>query len=190
MISDYIINYQLFGGILVKREIFKKGWFWCLMAGLFLVIVQIIFTIKAPCKWLAAVWEAGDLITFVGTIALGIVAFMQAKDANKMTEKANEMTKRANEMSERLMTLEEERNRLELLPCAMLVDWKADTLKEAEMIFEPQKIYIQVGNYDRTKDSILGISLFFLNTTNSYISVEYNGAKSKEFDWSSTTMCG
>lgn len=70
---------------------------WICMIIIFLVGVQILFSIPAPCKWLEAVWDAGDLISFVGTISLGIVAVYQ--------------TKKANEISFRLLQIEEERRR-------------------------------------------------------------------------------
>ena len=64
---------------------------------LFLAAVQVLFTIQAPCKWLDAVWEPGEFITFAGTVSLGIVAVYQ--------------TKKANDVSERLLAIEEERRR-------------------------------------------------------------------------------
>ncbi|MGB4658920.1 MAG: hypothetical protein WBI07_07065 [Mobilitalea sp.] len=46
-------------------------------AIVFLIVVQILFNVKAPCKIFDAVWSAGDLLTFVGTITLGILAYWQ-----------------------------------------------------------------------------------------------------------------
>lgn len=54
---------------------------------LFLLTVHILFSISAPCKWLEAKWGAGDLISFVGTIALGIIAVWQSHEANQMSKK-------------------------------------------------------------------------------------------------------
>lgn len=64
---------------------------------LFLIVVQILFSIPAPCKWLDAVWEAGDFISFAGTIVLGLVSVYQ--------------TKKANDISIKLLEIEEERSR-------------------------------------------------------------------------------
>ena len=64
---------------------------------IFLIGVQVLFSIPAPCKWLDAVWDAGDFISFVGTISLGLVAIYQ--------------TKNANEVSFRLLQIEEDRRR-------------------------------------------------------------------------------
>ncbi len=70
---------------------------WICIIIIFLFGVQILFSIPAPCKWLDAVWGAGDFISFVGTISLGLVAVYQ--------------TKKANEISSRLLQIEEERRR-------------------------------------------------------------------------------
>ena len=64
---------------------------------IFLIGVQVLFSIPAPCKWLEAVWGAGDFISFIGTISLGLVAIYQ--------------TKNANEISYRLLQIEEDRRR-------------------------------------------------------------------------------
>lgn len=64
---------------------------------IFLIGVQVLFSIPAPCKWLDVVWDAGDFISFVGTISLGLVAIYQ--------------TKNANEVSFRLLQIEEDRRR-------------------------------------------------------------------------------
>lgn len=83
-----------------------KFWFWS--AVIFLVTVQILFTIPAPIKLLDAAWEAGDFISFVGTIILGYIAMRQTQRANKMAEDANSMAKDANETSRKLIQLQEE----------------------------------------------------------------------------------
>lgn len=70
---------------------------WIFIIIIFLIGVQIVFSIPAPCKWLAAVWDAGDFISFVGTMALGLIAVYQ--------------TKNANELSYRMLQVEEEKRR-------------------------------------------------------------------------------
>ena len=71
------------------RKITIKWWFWIIATVLFLTVVQILFRIEAPCEWLDAVWEAGDLISLVGTLVLGYVAMLQTKRANDMADDAN-----------------------------------------------------------------------------------------------------
>lgn len=70
---------------------------WICIIIIFLLVVQILFSVPAPNKWLEAAWGAGDFISFVGTVSLGLVAVYQ--------------TKKANEISFRLLQIEEERRR-------------------------------------------------------------------------------
>lgn len=70
---------------------------WICIIVIFLFVIQILFSIPAPCKWLEPVWEAGNFISFVGTVSLGLVTVYQ--------------TNKANEISFRLLQIEEERRR-------------------------------------------------------------------------------
>lgn len=86
-----------------------KSWkFWLWSAVAFLSIVQVLFAIPAPVALLDAAWEAGDFISFVGTIILGYIAMRQTQRANKMAEDANKVAQEANETSRKLIQLQEE----------------------------------------------------------------------------------
>ena len=87
------------------KKYFYDWRLWLIGTIIFLVSVQVLFTIPAPCKWLDAVWEAGDLISLVGTLILGYIAMKQASEANERAEAANKI-------SQRLMDLEFERYKL------------------------------------------------------------------------------
>lgn len=82
------------------RKITIKWWFWIIATIVFLTVVQILFRIEAPCKWLDAVWEAGDLISLVGTLVLGYVAMLQTKRANDMAYDANETSRKLIKLQE------------------------------------------------------------------------------------------
>lgn len=90
------------------KRLLGKWYFWAIASVVFLAGVQFGFAIPAPNKWLDAVWEAGDFISFVGTIILGYVAMRQTQYANKMAEDANAVAKDANETSRKLIQLQEE----------------------------------------------------------------------------------
>lgn len=60
---------------------------WICAAILFLLLVHIAYKIPAPCEWLSYEWEAGELITFVGTITLGYLAYWQNQNFKNLTEK-------------------------------------------------------------------------------------------------------
>lgn len=82
------------------KKITVKWWFWIIATALFLSVVQILFRFEAPCKWLDAVWEAGDLISLVGTLVLGYVAILQTKRANDMADDANKTSRKLIELQE------------------------------------------------------------------------------------------
>lgn len=142
-----------------------KGWL-CLPI-IFLLIVQILFSIPAPCKWLEAVWGAGDFISFVGTIFLGYITISQ--------------TERANKMAEKMMEIENDRYKMEIRPFFLVEDWKAYELSAAQ-IYNPAKLYICIDSYDG-KSPAIGVGLHLQNTTSSYISVEFSNASSSKGKW-------
>jgi len=73
-----------------------KHWIYCVVVMvLFLIFIHIIFTIPASTPWLEAVWDAGDVLIFVGTMILGIGAI--------------HLSIKSNDMNDRLLLLEEER---------------------------------------------------------------------------------
>lgn len=146
---------------------------WLIASVIFLIAVQVLFCIPAPCKWLEATWEAGDLISFVGTIVLGFVAISQTQKANKMTE--------------RLMDIENNRYMLEVRPFFMVTDWKSYELDSDKLIFNPDKLYIQIGPHN-DGELALGIGLQLQNTTDSYISVEYSKGYSDTITWSKSAI--
>lgn len=80
------------------RKQLVKWWVWLIITILFLTIVQIIFKIEAPCEWLEAVWEAGDIISLAGTLVLGYIAVLQTQRANDMAEDANETSRKLIEL--------------------------------------------------------------------------------------------
>lgn len=75
----------------MDKKPFEKWLYWLLGSLGFLLIVHILFTIKAPHEWLEAKWTAGDVISFAGTIVLGFIAISQTQFANQMNQKILEM---------------------------------------------------------------------------------------------------
>ena len=132
----------------------------CIM---FLIMVQVFYTIPDPSKWLEARWGAGDLISFVGTIVLGIVAISQTKDAN--------------DMSKRIMQLEEKRHRLEIRPFVCIGHWEIFYKDTFELLTKPDQLYVQVCS-ESTDKKTLCIAIKLVNTTSNYLFVEYDGIDS------------
>ncbi len=147
----------------------NKQWFiWLIVSITFLGFTQLLFSISAPCKYLEAVWEAGDLISFVGTMVLGFVAINQTQQANKM--------------SERLMDIESNRYMLEIRPFVMVTDWKSYELNADKLIFNPDKLYICIEEHNNDETAI-GIGLQLQNTTDSFLTVEYCDGYSEKVKW-------
>lgn len=87
-----------------------KKWFgkylvqiWIIISGLFALIVHCLFSVAAPNEWLIAKWSAGDILTFISTMALGLLAVWQNKKFKAENDAAQKrlesLTKRANEIS-------------------------------------------------------------------------------------------
>ena len=70
----------------IKRKLasLSPNVIWVAIAIMFLLAIQVLFTIPAPNKWLDAVWEADGFIVFIGTVVLGFVAVSQNIQANKL----------------------------------------------------------------------------------------------------------
>ena len=143
------------------RNHLTSWWLWLVCTMLFLFVVQLLFSIPAPCKLLDAVWEAGDFISLVGALVLGYVAVYQ--------------TKRSNDMSGCLMEIEDTRHRLERQPFFMVVEFKARELSWTEIESFPTQLYIAIGDTG-AQDNIVGIELILQNTTESFLTAMYTGS--------------
>ena len=141
----------------MKRFIYK-WWFWIIASLLFLIVLQLLFSISAPCKYLEATWGAGDFISFVGTMVLGYIAISQ--------------TQRANQISNKLMDIEINRYKMEIRPFVMVTDWKAYEQDYVNIIFNPRKLYVCIGEYN--DKMAICLELCLQNTTESYAEAEFS----------------
>ncbi|MCL1806782.1 MAG: hypothetical protein FWG31_03665 [Oscillospiraceae bacterium] len=140
-----------------------RGRTWLLLGVALLVIVHVLFKISTPFSLLEPAWGAGDLITFVGTITLGYVAYWQ--------------TYKANETEDRLLKIEENRYKLELRPFVVVANYFAYAKTQLDIIDNPDKTYVMVGKPEKDTDDVLCIELSLLNTTASYVSAKYENAE-------------
>lgn len=147
------------------KKLIGKWWVWLIGTLLFLILVQIVFSIPCwPFEW---AWTAGDLISFVGTMVLGFVAVTQ--------------TQKANSMSERLMQIEENRYRLETRPFVIVSEVKAYILNFSQIRDNPDKLYIVIGDLGQDGAEIIGLGMRFVNTTNSWISLKFDKGDSDKY---------
>lgn len=135
------------------KQQYVKWWFWVGVTVVFLVIVQILFRIEAPCKWLDAVWEAGDLISLVGTLVLGYVAVLQ-------TQRANDMAADANETSRKLIELQ----KAEYMPVVTIKDFAGitkHTLSHVNMMACSEIIIYEMRDSDG--EALVGYSISLID---------------------------
>lgn len=117
------------------------------------------------------VGSANAWIGFAGSAMGGVITMLVLYFTLKSSVKANEL-------SEKLMNMEAARYKLEMRPFAFVSNWKAFDITPEELINNPTKKYIQIGEYNQ-RDA-LGIALELTNTTQSCISVSYSCGKSQD----------
>lgn len=76
---------------------------WAVVSVIFAFAIHIAFHINAPVKWLVAKWTPGDILTYVGTVSLGLLAFWQNKRFKEENDASQERLERlsvqANELA-------------------------------------------------------------------------------------------
>lgn len=76
---------------------------WVVASIIFAIIIQILFSYEVDCELLHAKWSAGDILTYVSTVALGLLAVWQNQKLNEENDKSQErleqLSIRANELS-------------------------------------------------------------------------------------------
>lgn len=101
---------------------------WILLGVVFSVVVHILFSFSGP-EWLQAKWGAGDLLSYVGTVSLGLLALWQNKrfkeENDKAQERLGELSQQANELAIISKILEHEEQRIRCVK---------DTLQKFEKI--------------------------------------------------------
>lgn len=90
-----------------------------ILSTIFALIIHVLFSIAAPCDFLEGEWGAGEILTYVSTIALGILAVWQNqkfKEENDAAQTRMEnLTNRANELSVVSKIIEYESERISSL---------------------------------------------------------------------------
>lgn len=146
-----------------------------------MLIVHVLFRWDCGNPFFIPKWSAGDalsyvgtILSFIGTIALGILAL---RASNK-----------ANELSKKVIENEQDRYRLEMRPFVLVSDWKAFEIDNKDLFVEPKEKYIQIGLYKG--GTALGLALEFTNTTESCITVQYERGttRNSELCWSNSAV--
>lgn len=119
---------------------------------LFALILHILFEIEAPNEWFDPEWEAGDILTYASTVALGLLALWQNQRFKEENDKSQERLERislaANDLSIIIRFAENESQYIEVLERAF------DELINAISI---ERISVILGKRDCDKEEICAV---------------------------------
>lgn len=86
---------------------------------MFAFIIHCLFSEPAPNEWFGAKWGAGDILTYVSTIALGLLAVWQNKkfkeESDESQERMENLANKANELAVISKIIEREGNKISQL---------------------------------------------------------------------------
>ena len=76
---------------------------WVIASVVYTIVIHILFSISTSNTWFQAKWNAGEILTYVSTVALGLLAVWQNKkfkEENDVSqERLEKLTVRANELT-------------------------------------------------------------------------------------------
>lgn len=89
---------------------------WAMASIIFAIVIHLCFSIPAPCQWLVAKWDAGDLLSYASTVALGLLAIWQNQKFKIENDQAQELMEQQNMAAQdRLVKINIEANELNLI---------------------------------------------------------------------------
>lgn len=62
--------------------------FWAIASLLYALIVHCLFSIYPTNQWFIAKWSAGEILTYVSTVSLGLLAVWQNKKMQEENDKS------------------------------------------------------------------------------------------------------
>ena len=79
----------------LKKWFKKWKWIviWAIASVIFAIVIQFLFSNPAPCDFLDAKWEAGDILSYVSTVALGLLAMWQNQKMSYDAEKKEKQSR-------------------------------------------------------------------------------------------------
>jgi hypothetical protein len=110
---------------------------WALASIVYAFIIHCLFSYYPANQWFVAKWTAGEILTYVSTVSLGLLAVWQNQRLQEENDKSQlrleNLVKNANELSVVSKVIEIESNRLERLK---------DSLDEFSKACDPQTISV------------------------------------------------
>ena len=114
---------------------------WAIASALYAFIIHCLFSVYPENPWLVAKWSAGDILTYVSTVSLGLLAVWQ----NKKIQDENDIAQ------DRLENIIKHSNEIEIIN--KIVEYETDNLRELKEAFDefskacdPQIITSYYGN--------------------------------------------
>lgn len=120
----------------------------------------------------------GSLLAFLGTVALGALALWQNKEANNINQK--------------LSQIEENNFKLSLRPFVMISNWTMYKKDATEILISPKKIFFDITSSELNIKEYFCLSLYFINTTNQFVTVKYSDAtvyQDRDYSESKDIVC-
>lgn len=96
----------------------------CIIAIIFALIIQFLFTLESGNKWLVAKWSAGDILTYASTVSLALLAVWQNKRFKEENDKSQA----------RLERIIDDGNRLSIIN--KIIEYEEENYKRLKNAFE------------------------------------------------------
>lgn len=109
-------------------------------------------------------------LSFITTGVLALYALFQTKQSNDIAQKYNDMTKQ-------LLDMEKSDYKLRIRPFITITGYDMKKYTQNDILNSEDKIFIEVENWDSIS-IINGITLTITNTTESFLTFQFDGAES------------
>ena len=97
---------------------------WAIASILYAFIIHCLFSVYPENPWLVAKWSAGDILTYVSTVSLGLLAVWQ----NKKIQSDNDIAQ------DRLEDIIKHSNEIEVIN--KIVEYEIENLRELKKAFD------------------------------------------------------
>lgn len=107
---------------------------WATASIIAALVIHGLFHLNAPNEWFIAAWSAGDILTYISTVTLGLLAVWQ----NGKIQKSNE------ESQARLEKISQEANKLNIV--GKIIEHETARINKLESLFDEYQDYCNPSN--------------------------------------------
>lgn len=112
----------------------KLVFIWATASIIAALVIHGLFHLNAPNEWFIAAWSAGDILTYISTVTLGLLAVWQ----NGKIQKSNE------ESQARLEKISQEANKLNIV--GKIIEHETARISKLESLFDEFQYYCNPAN--------------------------------------------